>query len=455
MDYNEFIESKKHTSFNFGFNPVFMPNMAFDFQKEIIRKAIKKGRIGIFLDTGLGKTLIQLTIAENIVRHTNGKVLILTPLAVGYQFLLESKKIGVNDISISRDGEVNTSIIVCNYEKLHLLNPKDFQGILLDESSILKNFKGKIKKQITAFAKKIKYRFLASATPAPNDYIEFGTSSEVLGYMGYMDMISRFFANNQNTADSNNKNVGNKFYLKPHAEKDFFSWIKTWSIHVKKPSDLGYSDENYILPNLNINEHIIDAEILQSYNCQLSFVPITARSFFEIRNEANQTIKQRCEKAYKLAKDKVSVYWVNLNKESEYLAKLDKEAVEIKGSLSLEKKEQILKDFQDGKIKRIITKAKITGVGLNWQHCNHSVFFPTFSYEQYYQAIRRFWRFGQKNEVNIDIVISRGQSRILKVLKEKSQKAQEFQNNIKQNLNTYTKKTIKTYKKEFPKWISK
>jgi len=400
MEYLDFINSKRHLSGNYGFDPVFMPDMAFDFQENIIEKAVRKGRVGIFADTGLGKTLISLSVAHNVVLKTNGRVLILTPLAVAFQFIAEAEKLGIDDIEYSKDGKHTKKIVICNYERLHHINPDDFEGIVLDESSILNNFKGQIKNQITAFIKKIKYRFLTTATPSPNDFIELGTSSEALGYMGYMDMLTKFFKNNQNSVDSSNRNIGEKFYLKPHAERAFFQWVNTWSIMIKKPSDLGFSDDRYNLPTLHTNKHIIDNDSMLEADGQIGLLKVEAKTMSEIRHEQKMTTQGRCEKASELAGDKTSVYWCNTNEESSIINKLDSDAVEILGTQKIEKKEEILKAFADGEIKRIITKAKMTGMGLNWQHCNHSVFFPTWSYEQYYQAIRRFWRFGQTSEVN-------------------------------------------------------
>lgn len=434
-EYEKFLESKKHSVTSHGFWPIYIPDTAFDFQKQIIANAVKKGRVGIFADTGLGKTLISISIAENVVRKTKGKVLILTPLAVAFQFIKEANRIGIESIEYSKTGEYTSNIVICNYERLHLFNSEDFEAVILDESSILKNFNGQIKNQITSFIKKINYRFLTTATPSPNDFIELGTSSEALGYMGYMDMLTKFFKNNQNSVDSNNRNIGEKFYLKPHAEKSFFQWVNTWSIMVKKPSDIGFSDKKYILPKLITNTHIVENNSLLGSDGEYRLFTPEAKSMSEIRNEQKQTEYERCERAVELAKGKVSVYWVNTNAESAILKKMDAEAVEIIGSQSIEKKEEILRDFADGKIKRLITKAKMTGMGLNWQHCNHSVFFPTWSYEQYYQSIRRFWRFGQTKEVVIDIVISEGQTRVIEAIRQKTEKAKSLYENLVSNVN--------------------
>lgn len=450
-EYEKFIESKKHTIGNFGFEPNYFPDMAFDFQRFIIEKAVRKGRIAVFADTGLGKTLIQLSIAQNIINHTNKPVLILTPLAVAFQFILEAEKLCIDDIEYSKDGKHTKKIVVCNYERLHYFDSNDFVGVILDESSILKNFDGKIKSQVTSFVKKIPYRFLSTATPSPNDFIELGTSSEALGYMGYMDMLTKFFKNNQNSVDSTNRNIGEKFYLKPHAEKDFFAWVNQWSIMVKMPSDLGFSNERYQLPKLIVNKHVIENQSLIDINGQVQMFTPIAKSMTEVKFEQVQTIKQRCEKAAELTENKTSVYWCNLNAESSLLKELDRDAVEILGSMSIDKKEEILINFSQGNIQRIITKAKMTSFGLNWQHCNHSVFFPTWSYEQYYQSIRRFWRFGQKNDVTIELVVSDGQTRVLEALQQKTQKAIELHENLTKNVNSiFTHKT-----KQFDKQIIK
>ena len=449
MEYLEFLERKKHSLGTYGFEPVWMPDIAFDFQKFTIEKAMIRGRNANFLDTGLGKTLIQLSLAYNVVLKTNKPVLILTPLAVAFQFIIEAEKLGIDDIEYSKDGRFTKKIVICNYERLHYFNSTDFEGVICDESSILKNFDGQIKAHVTAFVKKIPYRFLSTATPSPNDFIELGTSSEALGHMGYMDMLTKFFKNNQNSVDSNNRNIGEKFYLKPHAEKDFFAWVNQWSIMAKMPSDLGFSNERYHLPELITNTHEVKNQSLIDVNGQVQMFTPLAKSMTEVRHEQKQTEKDRCDKAVQLAKGKVSVYWCNTNQESSYLKEMDRDAVEIIGSQSIEKKEEILLAFANREIDRIITKAKMTSFGLNWQHCNHTVFFPTWSYEQYYQAIRRFWRFGQKDKVVVDLVISDGQKRVIDTLQQKTRKAIELHENLTKNVNgSFTDK-----RKEFNKEI--
>lgn len=448
-DYLKFLEQKRHLIGDFGFKPNYIPDIAFDFQQYIIEKAVRKGRMAIFADTGLGKTLMQLSIAQNIVNHTNKKVLILTPLAVGFQFLKEAEKLGIDDIQQTIKGEHSKKIVICNYERLHYLNSNDFEGVILDESSILKNFNGKIKNQITAFVKKIPYRFLSTATPAPNDYIEFGTSSEALGYLPYMEMLQRFFANNENNIRP--QDIASKWYLKPHAKNDFFSWVNQWSLTVKSPADLGFNSDRYILPELIENTHFVKNDNNWVINGQVMMFNRMAKTMSEVSQEQKGTIEKRCEKAVELASEKCSVYWCNYNPEAELLSKLDKDAVEIKGGMTIEKKEDILFNFAEGNIQRLITKPKITSFGLNWQHCNHTVYFPTWSYEQYYQAVRRFWRFGQTNNVTVDRVLSDGQKRVLDALSYKTEKAKDFQKSIRENLS----KNLNFKTKEFNKTIIK
>ena len=453
MTYHEFIESKKHTANNYGIEPLFMPDAMFDFQRHVTEYAIRKGRCAVFLDTGLGKTIIQLTVATNYLRHTNKPVLIITPLAVAFQFIKEAEKFGIDDISYSKDGKYKSKIVVCNYERLEHFNSSDFDCVLLDESSILKNFDGAVKGQITAFLKKVKYRFLFTATPSPNDYIELGTSSEALGYLGYMDMLGKFFKNNNNNSCKIGRvaeaRQGMEWYLKSHAEKDFWRWIASWSISMRKPSDLGFDDTRFILPELHEIETIIRNKNPLAINGQTSMFAMPAVDFREIKAEVRATIKDRCEMAVQKASlHDCSVYWVNLNDEAAMIVEMDKTAIEVKGQMNIDKKEEILLAFSAGEIKKLITKTSITAFGLNWQHCNHTTYFPTYSYEQYYQAIRRFWRFGQKLPVHVDLILSDGQVKIMDSLMIKKDKAINMFENLTQQTNQPFEIKTKGFDKE-------
>lgn len=386
--------------------------------------------------------------------------MIITPLAVANQFIIEAEKFGIPDVEHTKNGKYTKKIILINYERLHYVSPYDFDCVILDESSILKNFDGAIKQQVTTFLKKVKYRFLATATPSPNDYIELGTSSEALGYLGYMDMLSRFFKNNQNNvaklSQISKARQGEEWYLKPHAENDFWQWVASWSISAKKPSDLGFNDDRFILPELHEIETIIRNENPLTINGQARLFAQAAVGFKEIKQEAKSTIRHRCEIAVEKAKDHdISVYWCNLNDEADTLLEFDKTAIEVRGNMDIDKKEDILLNFAKGDIKKLVTKTSITAFGLNWQHCNHTTYFPTYSYEQYYQAIRRFWRFGQKKPVTVDLVLSDGQERIMQSLLIKRDKAIKMFEKLTQQTNSDFRIKTKEFNKPvtLPKFI--
>jgi hypothetical protein len=450
MKYNEFIESKRHTSGNFGIDIKWMPDDMFDFQRYVTEYASKKGRAAVFLDTGLGKTIIELTLARNYIEATNKPVLIITPLAVAFQFIREAEKFGIGDIMYSKDGKYNTKIVICNYERLDKFDYHDFDCVMLDESSILKNFNGAIKAHVTNFMRKVKYRYLFTATPSPNDFDELGTSSEALGYLGYMDMIDRFFANNENNIRPHD--IHSKFYIKPHAYNDFFKWVSSWSISMRKPSDLGFCDDLFILPALNVNYHSVINDKNWIVDGQIMLFNRMAKRLSEVRMEQKMTIEKRCELAVELASEqRTSVYWCNFNDEGNYLEAIDKSAVQIHGGMDIDKKEDILLAFGNGQIKKLITKPKMTAFGLNWQHCNHTVYFPDFSYERYYQSIRRFWRFGQKSPVTVDLVYSDGQKRVIDTLLKKTERADK----LFDKLNTTLNSRIKLKQTEFNRPITK
>ena len=434
-NYQNFLSAKRHSATDHGIEPLFIPDAMFPYQKHVTEYAIRKGRCAVFLDTGLGKTFIELSIAQNYVLKTNKPVLILTPLAVAFQFIKEAEKFGIGDISYSKDGKLNSKIVVCNYERLDKFNPADFDCVILDESSILKNFDGATKQKVTAFLKRVKYRFLFTATPSPNDFVELGTSSEALGYLGYTDMLTRFFTNNEDTISP--VNIGTEWKLKGHAKETFFEWVSGWSISMRKPSDLGFEDTDYQLPELITNFHSVKNEKNMVIGGQIQLFNMIATGMVEIKEEQKCTIEDRCRVAVELANShEKSVYWCNLNAEGDLIQKLDKDACQIKGSMDIDKKEDLLLNFFNGNIQKLITKPKMTAFGLNWQHCNHTVYFPTFSYKQYYQSIRRFWRFGQTRPVTVDLVYSDGQKRVLDSLLAKTQKANQLFDKLNSSVNT-------------------
>lgn len=454
--YNEFIEKKLHYGDDSGFEPVFMPDYLFDFQKALLDWAVKKGRAAIFADCGLGKTIIQLVWAQNVVQKTNKNILILTPLAVGHQTLKEAEKFGI-ECSRSNDGKPTEKITITNYEKLHLFDSNDFIGVVCDESSILKNFDGSTKALVTEFSRRLPYRLLCTATAAPNDYIELGTSSEALGVMGYMDMLNRFFKNEQNTSDTkrhwvNQGGGSQQWRFKKHAENPFWQWVCSWARAVRYPSDMGFSDDGFVLPELVEKETVINCS--RPLDGRLFVEP--AHGLYEQRLERRATLEQRCEKAAELLNhDNIAVSWCHLNDESYLLEKIIPGAKQVSGSMTDEEKEETFIAFSNSEIRVLITKPKIGAFGLNWQHCNHMTFFPSHSYEQYYQGVRRCWRFGQNKPVNVDIITTEGELEVLKNLQRKAKNAEKMFNALigfMNNAISINKQNLFTKKVEVPSW---
>ena len=441
-----------------GFDPIWMPDFLFDFQKDLTTWAIQKGRGAVFADCGLGKSIIELVYAHNIVQKTNGNILLITPIAVGNQMLKEAEKFGVEDVSRSRDGSIKSKITITNYERLHYFDPKDFTGIILDESSILKNFKGATKNKINIFVRKIKYRLLATATAAPNDFIELGTSSEALGYLGYMDMLSKFFKNDQNNCATNRRGrftEQTKWRLKGHAHSAFWRWVVSWSRAVRKPSDLGYDDSKFELPKLNEIEHELQVSRAPEKG---TLFTLPAKGLKQVRDERRATIQHRCEKAAEIINNTKghAVLWCNLNDEGNLLEKLIPDAIQVSGRDTDDSKESKLTSFTAGNDRVLITKPKIGAWGLNWQHCNNVTFFPAYSYEQYYQAIRRCWRFGQKRKVRVDLIYTQGDRNAIKNLRRKQKQADDMFTNLVQEMNNAIEinTTTKFDKKvKVPSWL--
>jgi hypothetical protein len=419
-EYQRFLESKMQLSGEHGFAPVWMPGAAFDFQEYLLDWACCKGRSAIFADCGTGKTLLQLAWAENVVRHTNGRVLILTPLAVSAQTQREADKFGV-DAWVSRDGHMRSRITITNYERLHYFDSSDFVGCVCDESSILKNFDGVRKAEITEFMRRMPYRLLCTATAAPNDYIELGTSSEALGELGFADVLSRFFKKTKKTYTRRDEHRGEVWRFRGHAERDFWRWVCSWARAMRKPSDLGFEDGDFILPPLTTVDHVVKARTLQD-GCLFDMPAVGLQ---EQRQERRRTIQERCEMAASLVAgtDQPAVCWCHLNDEGDLLTRLVPDAEQVAGRHSDDKKEETLEAFANGDVRVLVTKPTIAGFGLNWQHCAHQTFFPSHSFEQWYQAVRRSWRFGQEREVVVDVVSSEGEVDVMDNLKRKQENA--------------------------------
>ena len=458
MSYDEFLNSKTHLGGEFGFDPVFMPDALFDFQKTLVDWAVRKGRGAIFADCGLGKTLIQLVWAENVVRKTNKRVLIIAPLAVGPQTIREGELFGVG-CSRSKNGSPSGKITITNYEQLHHFSPNDYIGAVCDESSILKNFNGTRRALITEFVRTLPYRLLCTATAAPNDYIELGTSSEALGVMGHMDMLGRFFKNTQNTMDTKTKwrmhgGAAPAWRFKKHAEQLFWRWVCSWARAVRKPSDIGGDDNGFILPGLTEKETVVETE-----KCLPGeLFPRPAISLHEQRHEQRMTIDERCEMVAKMCngqKDPM-ITWCHLNDEGNELARMIPGSVQVAGSDSDEKKEERLLAFSRGEFQTLVTKPKIASFGLNWQHCSRMTFFPSHSYEQYYQSVRRCWRFGQTRPVTVNVITTQGGVGVLNNLKKKATAADKMFSSLVSHMNDpllLENGNPFTEKEEVPSWL--
>ena len=453
--YADLIARKMHEGADDGFDPTFIPDQAFDFQRAMIEYSVRKGRAALFQDCGLGKTIESLAFGQNVVEHTNKHVMYLTPCAVAPQAIREAVKFNI-DAERSTDGSLPSApkIVVTNYERLSAFNPADFAGVICDESSILKNFDGARRSEITDFMRKVPYRLLDTATAAPNDYIELGTSSEALGYMGHMDMLNRFFVNDlNNSATRRHYGEAPKWRFKGHAQVPFWRWVCSWARAMRKPSDLGFDDGAFVLPELTENLHEVKAETLAPG----MLFALPAATLPEQREEKKRTVKERCRRVADLVSHTdPALVWCQLDAEADFLESIIPGAVQVSGKHSDDEKERRFLGFIDGTHRVLITKPKIGALGLNFQHCAHVVDFPSHSYEQRYQGIRRCWRFGQKRPVRVDTVHTEGELRIIENLKRKSEQASVMFESLVQEMNNAMHiggKAAPIKKMEVPLWL--
>jgi hypothetical protein len=425
-DYKLFLAKKSQFGHDGGFEPLWMPDCAFDFQQHLSEWAIRKGKAAIFAGCGLGKTLMELIFAANVLRKTNRPVLILTPLAVAPQTIREAEKFGI-EASISRDGKHKGGIVVTNYERLHYFDSTEFIGAVGDESSAIKAFDGKRRKQVTRFFSKLPYRLLATATPSPNDYIELGTSSECLGVMTQSDMLGYFFRETENMRHTVFKEGDfwnrTKWTFKPHSETPFWRWVVSWARGCERPDDLGFDGSKFVLPPLTYHDHIVDVPFIPAGE----LFPRPAVSLHEQREERKRTVQERGEYTAELVRgDRPAIVWCHYNVEGDYLEKAIPDAVQVAGCMSLDEKEEKLTAFAMGQVRVLVTKPKIGCWGLNLQHCGHMTFYPSHSFEGFYQGVRRCWRFGRTEPVRVDIVSAPGESKVIAGLKHKQQKAEHM-----------------------------
>ncbi len=414
MSYVDFIARKSHSAPAVGFSPPSLATHLFDFQRDIVAWALRKGRAAIFADCGMGKTPMQLEWSRQVAEHSGGRVLILAPLAVAQQTIAEGAKFGVSISYAHAADEMGAArIVVTNYERLDRFRPEDFAGIVLDESSILKAFDGKTRTEIIQSFAATPYRLACTATPAPNDYMELGNHAEFLGVMTRAEMLSMYFVHDGGSTKD--------WRLKGHAEDAFWRWVCSWAVMLRKPSDLGYADDGFILPELRIEEHVVPVDHGEAHASGMLF-KMEAVTLEEQRAARRATIKGRVAKCAALvaATNRPFLVWCELNAEGDALEKAIPGAVQVAGSDDADVKSQRLMDFAAGKVRVLITKPSIAGFGMNWQHCADMAFVGlSHSYEQWYQAVRRCWRFGQTRLVTAHAIIAETEGRVAANLRRK------------------------------------
>ena len=466
--YAQLLERKTHLGFMSGFEPTFLPDWLFDFQKYLVDASVRKGRMAVLADCGMGKCPMALVWAQNVIEHTNKPVLVLTPLSVGAQMLSESLKFNIHAERSRQGGRFTAAhVVIANYEQLDKFDSSDFAGVVCDESSILKHFTGATQQSVTRFMTKVPYRLLCTATAAPNDYTELGTSSEALGELGMRDMLSRFFKQEQKVHQLSQREAvkkggqrlsviagtGAAWRLKGHAVTPFWKWVASWAKACRKPSDLGFNDGKFILPDLIEREHII--EPVRPKDGMLFTIP--AVGLQEEREERRRTIVERCELAAQLVDhEKPAVVWCHMNDEGDMLQRLIPGSVQVKGANTDDQKEDAYARFAYGDIRVLVIKPKIGAWGLNWQHCAHVVTFASHSYEQYYQSVRRCWRFGQESPVVVDVIATEGERNVRESMVRKGIQAdQMFRELIEHMYSAERMERTRTdvHQTEVPSWL--
>ena len=453
-EYQAFIAGKSFRHVEAGFDCDELDYPLFDYQVPIVRWALKRGKAAVFADTGLGKTIMQLAWADQVARRTGKPVLVLAPLAVSNQTIEEGAKYGIS-VNKADPGSPATGamIVITNYEQLHKFNPCDYIGVVLDESSILKGMDGRRRREITDFAHSIQYRLSCTATPSPNDFMELGTQSEFLGIMSQIEMLAMFFIHDGGDVA--------KWRLKGHGQSKFFQWLATWAIVIRKPDDLGFDGSRHALPPIVYHSHVIETDPQDS-------LFVEPAQGLQDRNKARKdSVRDRVAKAAEIANsmDGQVLIWCHLNEESEMLTALVRDAVEVKGADAPEHKTKSLMGFAHGDVRVMVSKPKIAGFGMNWQNCNQMIFVGlSDSWESYYQAIRRCWRFGQTKHVHVHVVSADTEGAVIENIQRKDQQNKVLGESMVDHMKTMMDKSIfaaattKTeynpkIKMEIPQWL--
>lgn len=420
MIYADFLAAKRMVDPDTGMQTVpLLPTFLFPHQADIVAWALRRGRAAIFAGTGLGKTAMELVWADAVAGYTGKPVLIFAPLAVSAQHIREAEKFGLTARLVKDQSEVRHGINVTNYQKIKHFDLSLFGGVVLDESSILKSTNGHYRTKLIEDCATVAFRLAATATPAPNDFMELGNHAEFLGIMSYTDMLASFFVHDGGDTQ--------KWRLKGHAEDAFWKWMASWAVMLRKPSDLGYENAGYDLPDLNQHQHLVRTEYAPSMDTGLLF-PMEATTMQERLAARRDTVAERVELAASITPaDRPFVWWCNLNSESEALAKSIPGAVELRGSDTEDEKERKIIAFLAGEIRVLVTKSTIAGFGLNFQHCADTGFVGlNDSFEQVFQAIRRFWRFGQTRPVNAHFIAAETEGAVVANLRRKEADAERM-----------------------------
>lgn len=459
MSYEDYVSEKLVRVMPTGFEPPPLHDGLFPHQEALVNWALRRGRCAVFADTGLGKTRIQLEWAIRVHEHTGGNVIILAPLAVAQQTSNEAKELGIS-VTVCRDqSDVKPGVNITNYERLHRFSPSSFSAVVLDESSCIKHHDTHtLKVLLEAFAN-TPFKLCATATPAPNDWAELGTHAEFLGICSRTEMLSEFFVHDGGETQT--------WRLKGHAKSEFWRWVSSWAALVRNPSDLGFDGSKYVLPALVVDEHIVDASHDDAHEVGMLFA-VQASTLQERRNARRASIQKRAAICADMvnSSDAPWVIWCDLNAEADALKDMIPDAVEVRGPDTIEDKEKRLEEFANGSIRVLITKPSIAGFGLNWQHCSNMAFVGvTDSFESYYQAVRRCWRFGQKNTVHVHICASELEGAVLSNLRRKEEDAKAMADSLSRETMDEIKRAVigqnrtvneyqPTTKQTIPEWLT-
>ena len=433
-DYDKFLQDKKVRDIPTGISGDIEINiMLFGFQRDIVLWALRRGRACIWADCGLGKTPMQLEWARHVCDYTKGNVLILAPLAVSEQTCREGTKFGIPIKHCKDQSEVASGITITNYERIHSFDLGEFAGVVLDESSILKHYTGAFRNAIIEQTAEVQFKLACTATPSPNDFMELGNHSEFIGAMTRTEMLSMFFIHDGGDTQ--------KWRLKGHALGTFWEWVCSWAVMIKKPSDLGYCDDGFILPSLSIDQVVVETKQTGDYLFQMD-----AKTLSERQQARRTTIEARAGKAAELIKTKPNekwLVWCNLNNEASAIKSMIEGCINVQGSDSDEKKARQMMEFGRGEIDHLVTKPKIAGMGMNWQSCHNVIFLGlSDSFEQYYQCVRRCWRFGQKKDVNVYIVTADIEGRVVQNIKRKEAESDLMAREMLKNMKSINTKEI-------------